>query len=41
MNIAQIKRFVNNGLTPLNELIGTPNDDVDENTVFSSQKKCL
>lgn len=41
MNIAQIKRFVNNGLTPLNELIGTSNDGVDENTVFASQKKML
>lgn len=41
MNIAQIKRFVNDGLTPINKLIGAPSDTEEGNSLYSKQKKCL
>lgn len=38
MNIAQIKRFVNDGLVPINKLIGTPSDTEEGNSLYSEQK---
>lgn len=38
MNIGEIKRFVNSGLLPLNELIGSADDEAEKNTVFGQQK---
>lgn len=44
MNIGQIKRFVNNGLTPINSLIddfrAAVTDENNENSLISVQKKC-
>lgn len=39
MNIAQIKRFVNSGLVPIDKMIGKENDN-NENSLYSRQKKC-
>lgn len=39
MNIGEIKRFVNDGLVPVNRLIGSPSDTENNNTVYGLQKK--
>lgn len=39
MNLGEIKRFVNNGLEPLNKLIGSFSDDETINSIFGLQKK--
>lgn len=39
MNLGEIKRFVNDGLQPLNKLIGTYTDGDQINTLFGQQKK--
>lgn len=41
MNLGEIKRFVNDGLEPLNKLIGSFSDDETINSVFGLQKKIL
>lgn len=41
MNVGQIKRFVNDGLVPVNRLIGSPSDTENNNTVYGLQKKIL
>lgn len=38
MNLGEIKRFVNDGLQPLNKLIGTYTDGEQINTLFGQQK---
>lgn len=41
MNVGQIKRFVNDGLVPVNRLIGSPSDTDSSNTIYGLQKKIL